>query len=463
MNGGANDPHTTFGYSLAHELQTEANTDPDYVWQPPAASTTTYAAANNLNQYPSVNGTSFGYDPKGNLTGDGTWSFGYDAENRMLTANKTAGGTVAASYTYDPLGRRTHKSGTGVTERAFLNDGDDAVLDYDGSNKPVAFYVPGPAIDEPIVMSTPNGNGTYTNGYFHTNHQGSVIATSDDTGARKGGPYVYDPYGNCFKGISCASLGTLPFAFTGQRLDPETGLYYYRARMYSPVLGRFPQTDPVGYTADLNLYTYVGNNPTNRTDPNGDCDDVNGCGEAAVQSQQILNSPAGQEGQLIGAVGGILLGGTLLGGAEIVGAILEFGGAGLASEGGAGAGAAAAGGAGIKGLSQMTKAERMIANAAQGRAGEAATEAKLGDTVAGKQVSFKTSDSTRTRADFVTKDKGVVESKTGGAELNSAQKKLHEDIKAGRQITPVGGNAAKAGLEPGKPTTMTSCNVDRPC
>ena len=86
--------------------------------------------------------------------------FGYDAENRMLTANKTAGGTVAASYAYDPLGRRTHKSGTGVTERAFLNDGDDAVLDYDGNNKPVAFTVPGPAIDEPIVMSTPNGDGT---------------------------------------------------------------------------------------------------------------------------------------------------------------------------------------------------------------------------------------------------------------------------------------------------------------
>ncbi|HEX3652444.1 MAG TPA: hypothetical protein VHU18_06445 [Rhizomicrobium sp.] len=131
VNGGANDPHYSFGYTAAHELQTEANTDSDYVWQPPASSTTSYAAANTLNQYPSANGTSFGYDPKGN-----------------------------------------------------------AVLDYDGNKNLVAFYVPGPAIDEPIVMATANGNGTYAHQYFHTNHQGSVIATSDDTGARKGGPYV---------------------------------------------------------------------------------------------------------------------------------------------------------------------------------------------------------------------------------------------------------------------------------
>ena len=110
---------------------------------------------------------------------------------------------------------------------------------------------------------------------------------------------------------------------------------------------------------------------------------------------------------------------------------------------------------------QQMRAERLSQNAQQGRQGEAATRKELGDKIAGEQVSIRTSDGTLTRADFVTKGKEVIETKTGNATLSRGQEKLKSDIDAGSPVTPVGRNAEKAGLTPGQPTTMSCCRVDR--
>lgn len=189
----------------------------------------------------------------------------YDAENRLRTAT-TASHTV--SYDYDALGRRISKSVDGVTT-GYLLDGDEEIAEYNVSTTGVwpsssaRRYVTGPAVDDRIaVVDTP----TDTKSYYHTNHQGSVIATTDSSG-NVIQRLSYDEYGNLSSGSSTTGQA---FRYTGRRYDLETGLYYYRARYYSPQLGRFLQADPVGYKDDFNLYSYVYNDALNRTDPSGE-------------------------------------------------------------------------------------------------------------------------------------------------------------------------------------------------
>ncbi|CAG4927215.1 hypothetical protein R69919_05491 [Paraburkholderia gardini] len=89
-----------------------------------------------------------------------------------------------------------------------------------------------------------------------------MVALANGTGATIASQ-AYGPFGET-DGTPASRFG-----YTGQQYLAPLGLYYYKARMYSPELGRFLQTDPVGYRDDLNWYAYVGNNPINFTDPTG--------------------------------------------------------------------------------------------------------------------------------------------------------------------------------------------------
>jgi len=119
-------------------------------------------------------------------------------------------------------------------------------------------FIPGNRLDEVLI----NIAGS-TSTYLHQDKIGSTIALTDNSGAVLN-KYQYSPFGE-----TPSLTGTI-FGYTGQRFDSEIGLYNYRARYYSPALGRFLQPDPSGYNVSgLNLYTYVRNDALNQTDPFG--------------------------------------------------------------------------------------------------------------------------------------------------------------------------------------------------
>jgi RHS repeat-associated protein len=102
---------------------------------------------------------------------------------------------------------------------------------------------------------------------LHADRQGSVIAVTAQATGELVARYQYDAFGQRSQTIS---LVTQDMGFTGREYDAESGLYHYRARAYDPAVGRFLQSDPLGFAAgDLNLYAYTWNDPANWTDPSG--------------------------------------------------------------------------------------------------------------------------------------------------------------------------------------------------
>jgi RHS repeat-associated protein len=136
-------------------------------------------------------------------------------------------------------------------------------------------YFLGRGIDD-IVMRTDGTNRQY----FYKNGLGSVVAVANNSGNLLES-YEYNLQGQVamFNGggssLTASSIGN-DHLFTGRQLDPETGDYYYRARYYSPILGRFISRDPLSgaeFSQGTNLYAYCRNNGVNGVDPTGMCEE----------------------------------------------------------------------------------------------------------------------------------------------------------------------------------------------
>ncbi|MGH7303818.1 MAG: RHS repeat-associated core domain-containing protein, partial [Candidatus Rokuibacteriota bacterium] len=216
---------------------------------PPELASASYDAANRHLTFGAQVPT---YDLNGNLTSDGTSGYTWDARNRLAGIT----GPITATYQYDATGRRTGKTINSLTTD-FVHDGLNPVTESSAAGTGV--LLTGLGVDDFLLRI-----GAGSTAMLLTDALGSVLATTDAAGGVQS-ELTYEPFG--------ATEGSAPapaYRFTGREQDDLTPLYYYRARYYHPDLQRFVSEDPIEFAGgDINLYSYVLNQPTGRRDPSG--------------------------------------------------------------------------------------------------------------------------------------------------------------------------------------------------
>jgi RHS repeat-associated protein len=237
----------TYAYDLARR-RTNVGGSLASVTLPNAITTTAYDAANELTQWGTATPT---YDSNGNLLSDGTNSYVWTARNQLASMN--LGG---ASFQYDPLGRRVAKTIIGTTTN-YLYDGANPLQELAGTT-PTANLLTGMGADEYYTRTDSSGTAN-----FLTDALGSTLALTNGSGSALAS-YTYEPFGKTT--ISGTSAST--YQYTGREND-GTGVYFYRARYYSPTFQRFIDEDPVGFRGGMNKYAYALANPMDNRDPSG--------------------------------------------------------------------------------------------------------------------------------------------------------------------------------------------------
>jgi RHS repeat-associated protein len=269
--------------------------------------------SNSLNEYtqsPTASGSQLQYDAHGNLTQDETYSYEYDAMDRLVTVNSLIPG-INTTYTYDAEGRRASKCVStydpssqtySVKTTDYVYDGWELVAEIDpDTGGRLKSYTWDPNADGGVggllSMSTYNSNGTVKATYLPlADGNGNITGLIDKATGTVVVTYSYSAFGQC---TSSAWTGTHdssdpnPFRFSTHYQD-ENGLIYMGMRYYKADWGRFINRDPSGESGGANLFAYCQNDPINTVDPLGlQMNTSQWPGRPVIRTQSDLDSRIG--------------------------------------------------------------------------------------------------------------------------------------------------------------------------
>ena len=209
-------------------------------------------------------GYTYSYDKNGNLTSrkgaKGETLYSYDYEGNLITVRLPEGKDI--SYGYGPTGERIWKEEDGK-RTYYVLEGEDIIqeLNTDFSLKAAYLYA---GLDRPLAVSSGGKKR-----FYHEDAIGNVLALSDEKG-EVASRYHYDSFGNVLS--EEGERDQQEFRFAGKPFD-SSGLYYFKARYYDPLSGRFITKDPLqgitGNPESYNPYIYALNKPTQYVDPYG--------------------------------------------------------------------------------------------------------------------------------------------------------------------------------------------------
>lgn len=208
----------------------------------------------------------FSYDANGNIIDDGTFTYTYDSENRLV---QVTNGADVITYGYDGDGRRISQTVNGETTIFAYGAGLNVLTELSGSGVPKFDYIY--AGSRNIARINFDGTGVpVSKTFYHPDHLGSTIGLTDQE-TTEVWDRMYLPYGGTFTGTGTTEN---THQYMAKELEAATGLYYYGARYHNPNIGRFMSVDPAGADPtdpqSWNRYAYVQNNPLKYVDPDGE-------------------------------------------------------------------------------------------------------------------------------------------------------------------------------------------------